>query len=58
MCAGIGAISFTATAVQQYGFGVVGQRLTRRLRVLLYAAIMRQVCYAAAARCFTHHMLA
>ena len=41
--AGIGVVSFCGSGMQQWGFGVVGQRLTRRLRVLLFSAILRQV---------------
>ena len=41
--AGIGVGSFLASGTQQLGFGVLGQRLTRRMRVLLFKAVLRQV---------------
>ena len=42
--AGIGAGAIVMGMLQQYGFGCMGQRLTRRLRVLLLQSMFRQVC--------------
>lgn len=42
--AGIGAGAIVMGMLQQYGFGCMGQRLTRRLRVLLFRSMFRQVC--------------
>jgi ATP-binding cassette subfamily B (MDR/TAP) protein 1 len=39
---GIAAATFLATAVRIGLFSLVGERLTRRLRVLAYAAVLRQ----------------
>ncbi len=41
--AGIGAGAIVMGMLQQYGFGCMGQRLTRRLRVLLFTSMFRQV---------------
>ena len=41
--AGIGAVGFSASFTQQLGFGILGQKLTRRLRVLLFGHMLRQV---------------
>lgn len=38
--------------VQQYCFGVMGQRLTRRLRQLLFGTILRQVLQTCLLSCF------
>ena len=40
-CIGAGAIIMGM--LQQYGFGYMGQRLTRNLRVLLFESMFRQV---------------
>ena len=40
-CIGAGAIIMGM--LQQYGFACMGQRLTRRLRVLLFQSMFRQV---------------
>ena len=45
--AGIGAGAIVMGMLQQYGFGCMGQRLTRRLRVLLFTSMFRQVSLAA-----------
>ena len=45
--AGIGAGAIGMGMLQQYGFGCMGQRLTRRLRVLLFTSMFRQVCLPA-----------
>lgn len=45
--AGIGAGAIVMGMLQQYGFSCMGQRLTRRLRVLLFESMFRQVRPAA-----------
>ena len=41
--AGIGLVGLCASFTQQLGFGILGQKLTRRLRVLLFGHMLRQV---------------
>ena len=42
--AGIGAGAIVMGMLQQYGFACMGQRLTRRLRVLLFSSMFCQAC--------------
>ena len=42
--AGIGAGAIVMGMLQQYGFACMGQRLIRRLRVLLFSSMFCQAC--------------
>ena len=39
---GIGILSFLATLMQQVSFGIMGSRLARRVRILLFDSLLRQ----------------
>lgn len=40
----VGALAFACGTVQQYAFTLMGQKLARRIRVLLMQSLLRQVC--------------
>lgn len=42
--AAVGGFALVCATVQQYALTLMGQRLTKRLRVLLMQALLRQVC--------------
>ncbi len=43
--AAVGGGAMVCGTVQQFSFTLMGQKLTKRLRILLMQALLRQVCY-------------
>ena len=50
--AAVGGFALICATVQQYALTLMGQRLTKRLRVLLMQALLRQVCCICGGWCF------